>query len=115
MCSDRRRSVQIATLDDAASDMLKVLKELEQTLIKLELEWVPLGVNIKEDLNKVRTVIAKAENDKIDDFNVVVCRAAPYMLATLKRIRDYLYERGIFGYMRMEVEAAIAKAGGRTE
>lgn len=37
----------------------------------------------------------------------------PDMLAALKRIRDYLYERDIL-YMRMEVEAAIAKAEGRT-
>ena len=38
----------------------------------------------------------------------------PDMLAALKRIRDYLHEREIFGYMMMEVEAAIAKAEGRT-
>ena len=38
----------------------------------------------------------------------------PDMLAALKRIRDYLHEREMFGYMMMEVEAAIAKAEGRT-
>ena len=38
----------------------------------------------------------------------------PDMLAALKRIRDYLREREMFGYMMMEVEAAIAKAEGRT-
>ena len=47
--------------------------------------------------------------------NAEAIASMPDMLAALKRIRDYLYERGIFGYMRMEVEAAIAKAGGRTE
>ena len=39
----------------------------------------------------------------------------PDMLAALKRIRDYLHEREMFGYMMMEVEAAIAKAEGRNE
>lgn len=39
----------------------------------------------------------------------------PDMLAALKSIRDYLYEREIFGYMMMEVEAAIAKAEGRNK
>ena len=38
----------------------------------------------------------------------------PDMLAALKRIRDYLHEMEMFGYMMMEVEAAIAKAEGRT-
>ena len=38
----------------------------------------------------------------------------PDMLAALKRIRDYLHEREMFWYMMMEVEAAIAKAEGRT-
>ena len=38
----------------------------------------------------------------------------PDMLAALKHIRDYLHEREMFGYMMMEVEAAIAKAEGRT-
>ena len=38
----------------------------------------------------------------------------PDMLAALKRIRDYLHEREMFGYMMMEVKAAIAKAEGRT-
>ena len=38
----------------------------------------------------------------------------PDMLAALKRIRDYLHEREISGYMMMEVEAAIVKAEGRT-
>ena len=38
----------------------------------------------------------------------------PDMLTALKSIRDYLHEREMFGYMMMEVEAAIAKAEGRT-
>lgn len=45
--------------------------------------------------------------------NAELFAAAPDMLVALKRIRDYLYERDIL-YMRMEVEAAIAKAEGRT-
>ena len=45
--------------------------------------------------------------------NGMVIAAAPDMLAALKSIRDYLHEREIFGYMMMEVEAAIAKAEGR--
>jgi hypothetical protein len=47
--------------------------------------------------------------------NGMLMAAAPDMLAALKRIRDYLYEREIFGYMRMEVEAAIAKAEGSSK
>ena len=45
--------------------------------------------------------------------NAHLFAAAPDMLAALKRIRDYLHEREMFGYMMMEVESAIAKAEGR--
>ena len=48
-----------------------------------------------------------------EDADVIA--SMPDMLAALKRIRDYLHEREIFGYMMMEVEAAIAKAEGRNE
>ena len=47
-----------------------------------------------------------------DDADAIA--SMPDMLAALKRIRDYLHEREMFGYMMMEVEAAIAKAEGRT-
>ena len=47
--------------------------------------------------------------------NAEAIASMPDMLAALKRIRDYLHEREMFGYMMMEVEAAIAKAERRTE
>jgi len=49
----------------------------------------------------------------IDEEYADLFAAAPDMLDALKRIRDYLHEREMFGYMMMEVEAAIAKAEGR--
>ena len=51
----------------------------------------------------------------IDEEYADLFAAAPDMLDALKRIRDYLHEREMFGYMMMEVEAAIAKAEGRNE
>ena len=40
-------------------------------------------------------------NDDIDPGSLALSVAAPDMLVALKRIRDYLYEREIFGYMRI--------------
>ena len=54
-------------------------------------------------------------NDELDPGSLALSIAAPDMLVALRHVRDYLYEREIFGYMRMEVEAAIAKAEGRTK